>query len=68
MQWQMALKIFTEISTWIVVPIILAIIFGKKLDIYYQTKPWIFIIFIILSFIISSFGIIKSVKKYTSKL
>ena len=66
--WMSGITVFSDISTWIVVPVVLAMIFGKKLDIYYNTKPWIFIIFIAFSFLISSYGIIKAVRKYKVKL
>ena len=66
--WKSGIEVFSNISTWIIVPIILAVIFGKKLDVYYNTKPWIFFIFIIISFLISVFGIVQTVKKYKSKL
>ncbi|MFZ3011822.1 MAG: AtpZ/AtpI family protein [Minisyncoccia bacterium] len=66
--WKPAFEIFSEISTWIAVPIILAVIGGKALDIRYGTKPWIFIGCVVISFAISSFGLVRSVKKYAERI
>ncbi|MFA5095226.1 MAG: AtpZ/AtpI family protein [Candidatus Paceibacterota bacterium] len=66
--WKPAFEIFSEISTWIAVPIILAVIGGKALDSHYGTKPWMFIGSVILAFLISSYGIVKAVKKYAVRI
>jgi F0F1-type ATP synthase assembly protein I len=66
--WVPAVGVFSEISTWIAVPIILAVIGGKALDKNYGTSPWLLIVFAALAFFVSSYGIVKSVKKYASKL
>lgn len=66
--WKPAVQLFSEISTWIAVPIILALIAGKALDKYYGTKPWILLILAGVGFATSSFGIVRAVKKYTDKL
>ncbi|KKP85558.1 hypothetical protein A3B84_00355 [Candidatus Nomurabacteria bacterium RIFCSPHIGHO2_02_FULL_35_13] len=65
--WKPAVEIFSEISTWIAVPIILAVIAGKALDERYGTKPWILLGFAGTSFLISSFGIVRSVKRFIEK-
>ena len=66
--WKTGVQIFSDISTWIIVPVILALIVGRNLDAHYGTKPWIFFVLIILSFVLSSYGIVKTVKKYKIKL
>ena len=66
--WKPAFEIFSEISTWIAVPIILAVVAGKALDNHYGTKPWIFIGFVVISFLFSSFGLVRSVRKYADKI
>ncbi len=66
--WKPALEIFTEVSTWIVVPIVFALGVGKVLDRYFGTKPWIFIILAILGFVFSSMKIVSIVKKYVENL
>jgi len=66
--WKQGAMLFSEISTWIVVPVVVALIIGKKLDASYGTKPWIFIGFTMLGFLISAYGIMRSVKNYTKEL
>jgi len=65
--WKPAVEIFSEISTWIAVPIILAVIVGKALDTRYGTKPYLLLTSAGIAFLISSYGIVKAVKKYTIK-
>ena len=66
--WKPAFEIFSEISTWIAVPIIVAVIGGKALDNRYGTKPWMLIGSAAIAFLISSFGIVKAVKKYAARI
>jgi F0F1-type ATP synthase assembly protein I len=66
--WKPAFEIFSEISTWIAVPIIIAVIGGKALDTRYGTKPWIFIGCVVVAFAVSSFGLVRSVKKYADRI
>ncbi len=63
--WREAAFLFSEISAWIVVPIVAALIVGKTLDQKYDTAPWLFIILAALGFLVTAYGIIHSVKKYT---
>ena len=35
--WKPGVELFSEISTWIIVPIVLALVFGKMLDAHYGT-------------------------------
>jgi len=65
--WHPAVTVFSEISTWIAFPVILALFAGKALDNRYDTKPWIFLAFVFLGFLISSVGIVKTVKRFTDK-
>lgn len=65
--WASALGVFSEISTWIAVPIILAVIIGKALDNHYGTH-WLIIVSAGLSFLLSSYGIVKAVRKYADKI
>lgn len=58
------MRIFIQVSTWVVFPIILALIFGKMLDQHYGTDPWIFLGLTGLAFLFSSYGIVRVVKKY----
>ncbi len=66
--WIPAMQIFTEISSWIVVPIVLALIGGKALDKHFGTTPVLFLVLAGLGFLISAYGIVKSVKKYEAKM
>ena len=68
LNWRPAFKIFTQVSGWIVGPIILALIAGKALDSQFGTKPWIFLVFTGIAFFISSFGIVRVVSKYLKKI
>ncbi len=66
--WEPAVEIFTEVSSWIAGPIILALFLGKYLDGRFDTKPWIFIGLTAIAFLVSSFGIVKVVMRYMKKL
>jgi F0F1-type ATP synthase assembly protein I len=66
--WKPGMQILSEVSTWIVVPIICALVFGKMLDAHFGTKPVIFLIFAGLGFLITCFGIWKVMKDYTKRL
>ena len=66
--WKPAMQIFSEISTWIAAPIILALIAGKALDNHYDTKPLMLLTLAGAGFIISSLGIIFTVKRYIIKI
>ncbi|HEY4503224.1 MAG TPA: AtpZ/AtpI family protein [Candidatus Paceibacterota bacterium] len=67
-KWKQAIEIFSQVSTWIVGPIIVALILGKYLDGRFDTKPWIFLGLTSFAFIISAFGIIREVSKYMKKI
>jgi F0F1-type ATP synthase assembly protein I len=66
--WKPGMQILSEVSSWIVIPIVLALIFGKMLDAHFGTKPIIFLIFAGLGFLITCFGIWKVMKDYMKKL
>jgi F0F1-type ATP synthase assembly protein I len=65
--WKPAVEIFSEVSTWIAVPIIIALIVGKALDTHYGTKPLMLLVCTGLAFLVSAFGIVRAVKKYVAK-
>ena len=62
--WQEGFKIFSEVSTWVIIPIVLSLIFGKILDTHFGTKPWIFLGLTAIAFLISIGGIAKILGKY----
>ena len=65
--WKPGMQIFSEISTWIVVPIVMALIFGKMLDTRFGTKPIIFLSLAGIAFLFSCFKIMRVVKNYMSR-
>jgi len=66
--WKSGVEIVGQVSTWIVVPIVLALVFGKMLDKHYGTKPIIFLSLAGLGFLISCFGIFRIIKNYIKKI
>jgi F0F1-type ATP synthase assembly protein I len=66
--WKPGVQILSEVSTWIVVPIVLALIFGKMLDAHYGTRPVIFLVFAGVGFLVTCFGMFKVVKNYMKKI
>jgi F0F1-type ATP synthase assembly protein I len=66
--WKPAMQILSEVSTWIVVPIVCALVFGKMLDAHYGTRPIIFLCFAGAGFLVTCFGMYRIVKNYTQKL
>ncbi len=66
--WKDGVQIFTEVSVWIVVPILLALFVGKGLDAHYGTKPVIFLVLAGVGFLFSCFGIVRVVKKYMKEI
>lgn len=66
--WGVAIGMFGSISTWVIAPIVLALIIGKMLDKYYRTEPWIFLGATLIAFIISIGGISKILVKYLKDL
>jgi F0F1-type ATP synthase assembly protein I len=61
--WQPGMLLFFRLSGWIIGPVILGLIIGKWLDKKFGTAPWLFLITIGLSFILSMFGIVRDAMK-----
>lgn len=66
--WGPAVEIFSQVSGWIVGPVIMALIVGKYLDGRFDTKPWIFLGLTGFAFFVSAFGIVKIVSRYMKKI
>ena len=66
--WKPGMQILSEVSTWIVVPIVVALVAGKTLDSHFGTKPIIFLVFAGVGFLVTCFGMYRVVKNYTKKL
>lgn len=67
-EWMPAVQIFTQVSVWIVVPILLALFVGKSLDAHYGTKPIIFLVLAGIGFLFSCFGIVRVINKYMKEM
>jgi len=66
--WVPGMRIFSEISTWIAFPAILAVIGGKALDNHFGTAPWLLITLVCIAFLLSAYGSVKSVRQYAKKI
>ncbi len=66
--WEPAVEIFTQVSTWIVIPIVMALIFGKILAAHYGTSPVIFLVLAGVGFLVSCFGIVRVIRKYMKQI
>jgi F0F1-type ATP synthase assembly protein I len=66
--WKPAVQIFTQVSVWIVIPILLALFIGKSLDAHFGTKPIIFLILAGVGFLFSCFGILRVIQKYMKEI
>ncbi|MDR3519431.1 MAG: AtpZ/AtpI family protein [Candidatus Pacebacteria bacterium] len=67
-EWKEGVQIFTQVSVWIVVPILLALFVGKALDAHFGTKPIIFLVLAGVGFLFSCFGIVRVISKYMKEI
>lgn len=65
--WQEPLNIFSRLSGWILLPLILGTLIGRWLDNKYHSEPKWFLIVVGLAFIISMIGLIVQAKKEFKK-
>jgi F0F1-type ATP synthase assembly protein I len=56
--WQPAIEMFTRLSSWIVAPVIVALLVGKWLDEKYNIAPWGVLSAVGLAFLVSMFGLV----------
>lgn len=66
--WKPAIELFAQVSTWVVVPIVLALVFGKMLDAHFGTRPWIFLAFAGIGFAFTCFGMFRVIKNYMKNI
>jgi len=66
--WRDGVIIFSKVSAYIAVPIILASIIGKSLDKKYNSEPFGFLGLIVIAFISTIYLIWKEMKIYQKKL
>lgn len=57
--WLPGIKVFIKISGWIVLPALIAVLLGNKLDSQFNTKSFFVFLCIALSFIISMIMVIR---------
>lgn len=60
--WQPALLIFFEISAWIGIPAVLALVIGNWIDTTYNTAPRGYYISVVVAFLVTIIGFIKITK------
>jgi F0F1-type ATP synthase assembly protein I len=66
--WSSGLKLFAQMSGWIVVPILAGIYLGRFLDEKYNTEPWLFLASVGIAFIITNIGIVYQAKKSINQI
>ena len=66
--WSVGLKLFAQISGWIVFPILVGIYLGQWLDKRYNSEPWLFLICVGAAFIITNVGIVYQAKKSMNEI
>jgi F0F1-type ATP synthase assembly protein I len=60
-------KIFTKVSAWIVVPVLISAFIGNYLDKKFDSAPWILGFALAVSFTVSMVAIVKIVTKYSKE-
>ncbi len=58
------LRVFTRISAWIVIPVVISALLGNYLDNRWGTSPWTLGVALALSFTFSMIAIVRVAKKY----
>lgn len=54
-----SLRLFGRLSAWIALPVVLASFLGKWLDKKYETEPWLLLVCIGFSFVVSMVVLVK---------
>ena len=66
--WQPAMALFLRMSTWIVIPVIIAAFIGKWIDSKYDSDPWALLLCVGLSFFVSMVGIVRIANREYEKV
>ncbi len=66
--WSQGMKVFAQVSGWIVGPIVIALFLGKYLDKQNNSEPWFFLGLTGIAFIISCIGIVRVAFKYINDI
>jgi F0F1-type ATP synthase assembly protein I len=67
-QWRQGMALFYRVSSWVVAPLILALLLGKWLDNRYQTEPWLLLGFTLVAFFVSMWKIIKESTEFIDRI
>jgi F0F1-type ATP synthase assembly protein I len=62
------MALFYRVSSWVVAPLILALLLGKWLDNRYQTEPWLLLGFTLVAFFVSMWKIIKESTEFIDRI
>jgi hypothetical protein len=62
MDWKPVLMFYAKTTSWIIIPLVLAMVISKKI------APSLYLIFILIGFGISCYGIYREIKDYKNKL
>ena len=62
------IKVFTNISSWIIGPVLVSLFVGKYLDSKFGTEPWILGVSLAVSFTVSMIAIVKIASKYSKEV
>lgn len=66
--WQPAVVLFTQVSAWIVFPIIIALLLGQWLDRRYGRESFFLLLCIGAAFVITNVGLIVQTVKMARKI
>jgi len=66
--WQEPLNIFSRLSGWVILPLIVGTVLGRWLDHRYNSDPKWFLIVLGLAFIISMIGLVIQAKNEFKKI
>ncbi len=62
--YRLAFKIFADLTGAIAIPVVLAALLGKWLDIRYNTSPRYILLMLLLAFLCTAFLIVKKARRY----
>lgn len=66
--WEPALILFSKLSLWIVIPVLIGVMIGKWLDKAFHTEPWLFLASVGIAFIFSMFRLVKDAEDEYKKI
>jgi len=62
------LRLLSNITVWIVGPVLVGVFLGKWLDQKFNTDPWLFLASVGFCFLVSIFGLVKSALREFKKI